>query len=635
MAFEKTQNKLDELRNLTWQNGKLVELLSQLSVNGLETELQQGKSNIVGAIKSKGVDASIDESMTSLADKITKIKEVEVITLPAETSNEFANTFFNTMMQSQGYDKIYETVYANYCGEEGYVGALMTVLDKASNTSIVLTGADAYYIYEEDKFYTTDEEGNLITVLDGISTNLYTQSHLWDANNLSIQKTVFYLYKEGSTADGEKEIIHKSAFDYCRDSNIPNIRFSHNSGYIMHYHLSNPDTCILGRSSKYTNTNQMCVYYYTNVENLTKNNTIYNGEKQNALQFINFNQLQRIYLTTSNNTTVSFLYKSFIQNLNLPHLKTIEGCTLCNECNNIKNLNLPNLEVIEGKVPSRIIYSTNNNFIYNININKLKRVDLAGSVSGSVNYSLISCNCNKLHLPNLETFVLTYQYQSLLRGNCKELYLPTLKKTSSPITTYNHTLLELNLPELEEIGQCICSDCNSITKITAPKLKKQYWYTNESSIINNLPELEECLMPELEYTKTYSAPPYAYYQLPKLKHISFKSTSIPTHSFRDGTTVNLIWIELTDNPNNSFGLGYWNPTNALSSESNSLVDEGEEFTNNLEKFKYKFQTSIAEKLTDRTGTSALTITLNSNVINALTDEIKQIITNKNWNIASL
>ena len=50
MAFEETQNKLDELRNLTWQNGKLVEALSQLSVNGLEVELQQGKEAIVNAI---------------------------------------------------------------------------------------------------------------------------------------------------------------------------------------------------------------------------------------------------------------------------------------------------------------------------------------------------------------------------------------------------------------------------------------------------------------------------------------------------------------------------------------------------------------------------------------------------------
>jgi hypothetical protein len=32
-AFEKTQNKLDELRNLTWQNGKLIEMLDMSKVN--------------------------------------------------------------------------------------------------------------------------------------------------------------------------------------------------------------------------------------------------------------------------------------------------------------------------------------------------------------------------------------------------------------------------------------------------------------------------------------------------------------------------------------------------------------------------------------------------------------------------
>lgn len=87
MAFEKTQEKLDELRNLTWQNGKLIESLSQLSVNGLETELQQGKNNIVSAIKSKGVDASQDSSLTQLAEDIKNI-EATNLDLNSFTFNE-------------------------------------------------------------------------------------------------------------------------------------------------------------------------------------------------------------------------------------------------------------------------------------------------------------------------------------------------------------------------------------------------------------------------------------------------------------------------------------------------------------------------------------------------------------------
>jgi hypothetical protein len=66
-----------------------------------------------------------------------------------------------------------------------------------------------------------------------------------------------------------------------------------------------------------------------------------------------------------------------------------------------------------------------------------------------------------------------------------------------------------------------------------------------------------------------------------------------------------------------------------------LVDSDEDFTSNLEKFLYKFKTSIAERLSDRVGQSSLTLTFNSNVVNSLTDEIKQIITNKNWNLASV
>jgi microsomal dipeptidase-like Zn-dependent dipeptidase len=60
--------------------------------------------------------------MTQLADKITKIKEVEVKTLPAKTSNEKANDLFNMIMKSQNWDSIYETVYENYVTNGGYVG---------------------------------------------------------------------------------------------------------------------------------------------------------------------------------------------------------------------------------------------------------------------------------------------------------------------------------------------------------------------------------------------------------------------------------------------------------------------------------------------------------------------------------
>jgi hypothetical protein len=129
-----------------WVTNEINTTFNKIDLDGFNNivkELQNNKQYIITALNEKGVAASIDDTFMELANKITQIKEKEIITLPVETNNDFANTFFNTMMKSQGYDEMYETVWANYCGENGYVGALMTSLNKGTNTSIVLTGADA------------------------------------------------------------------------------------------------------------------------------------------------------------------------------------------------------------------------------------------------------------------------------------------------------------------------------------------------------------------------------------------------------------------------------------------------------------------------------------------------------------
>jgi hypothetical protein len=77
MAFEKTQNKLDELRNLTWQNGKLVEQIEKLTKmleekddSTLVVEINEAKRVLADAINTKGGDSTSDESFQQLADDI-------------------------------------------------------------------------------------------------------------------------------------------------------------------------------------------------------------------------------------------------------------------------------------------------------------------------------------------------------------------------------------------------------------------------------------------------------------------------------------------------------------------------------------------------------------------------------------
>ena len=88
MNFEKTQNKLDELRNLTWQNGKLIEqvetltnMLEEKDDSALVVEIEEAKENIAAAINTKGGSASADSSFKQLAD--------DILAMP--TSGIFAN----------------------------------------------------------------------------------------------------------------------------------------------------------------------------------------------------------------------------------------------------------------------------------------------------------------------------------------------------------------------------------------------------------------------------------------------------------------------------------------------------------------------------------------------------------------
>ena len=444
MAFEKTQNKLDELRNLTWQNGKLVEALSQLSVNGLETELQQGKSNIVGAIKSKGVDASIDESMTSLADKITKIKEVDVKTLPAETSNEKANDLFNMIMKSQSWDSIYETVYENYVTNGGYAGVLMTALERGTRTSIALTGADAYYILEEDKFYTTDENRNLVTFLNGVETKLGTKNHLWDVDNAQYWRHVFYLYKEGSTADGSRENVHPSAFDYCHNSNIPNIQYKSNSGNVMHFHVSNPDTCNLKWNDS-NKQNARCYYFYTNVENANAQWALYNN--QNVLTYVNFEGLKKLASGT-------LLQASRVKKLDFSNLTEVTGSTLIRDCNALESADLSRLESVTGSTLIR-------------DCNALESVDLSNAfkINGGTYYIL--------HNSNLRTIILNDKVEiyKLYYASVQTLCVKGGKQIISQTTSYpDFQAKEIIFEDLEK-GRIWCGATGSFVNYNLKRIQ--------------------------------------------------------------------------------------------------------------------------------------------------------------------
>lgn len=326
--------------------GKIEHNFSDLEVplsaiSGLALELSDGKVNIANALNNRGIYAEPEnDSLTILAEKIYKVKNPVAFTVPAETSNELANDFFNTMMKSQGYDQIYESVYETYCGEGGvYVGCLMTDLRKGANTGIQLKGADAYYIYDEDIFYKNGEGGKLIQFLNGSESQLTTDKHVWSTETSSDSRIVFYLYLSDTTADGNRENVHLSAIDYCRNSTIPCIKYGSNGGIFMYFHLNNPESCVLSYSP--TGNNTRTIFFYSNVE--TCSTTMSLTGNQDHMYFLSLKNLKSVSAGTVVTSTK-------LRNIEFPNLEEINGGTLLSGYKNTEYISFPKLKSIDNGI---------------------------------------------------------------------------------------------------------------------------------------------------------------------------------------------------------------------------------------------------------------------------------------------
>lgn len=460
------QQELNKLRTLVLQNGALTsavtndlpllakqgenpdatmsevyDLVKPLSENlapivGLSIELEGGKKNIVNSLNNRGVHASTSESLTSLAEKIYEVKNPVAFTVPAETSNKVADDFFNTMMKSQGYDQIYESVYETYCGEGGsYVGCLMTDLSKSTNTGIQLIGADAYYIYEEDIFYKTGEGGKLIQFLNGSEVQFTTDKHVWDTELANPSRIVFYLYLPNSTANGQRENVHASNIDYCRNSTIPYIKYSSNSGRFMYFHLSNPESCVLSYSG--TENNKRTIFFYSNVETCSATMSLTGNE-------------------------------DYMYFLSLENLKSVSAGTVVNS-NKLRNIEFPNLESMTGGT----LLSGYKNTEY-ISFPKLKSID-----NGTLLYNTSKINSLSIDLPELEHFYdnpTTGNYECSIKTYSDELKL-TIKSGCNVrffVGGASHSLklgrLRINCDELYTTLNNVSANSNTLGDLYAKEI---------------------------------------------------------------------------------------------------------------------------------------------------------------------
>lgn len=181
----------------------------------------------------------------------------------------------------------------------------------------------------------------------------------------------------------------------------------------------------------------------------------------------------------------------------------------------------------------------------------------------------------------------------------------------------------------------------------------------------NMPSLEELYMPVfVGFNKNKTSNPSMIGSCPMLRKVVFgvlqdnmkQGNSNKSMLFNNCPRV--IHFEIGQNTNISLWLNLWIPTYALLTEdlteeitneetgevttkvilANSLVEAGEPFANNREKFLYNFQTFLVDRLADKTGQSALTLTLSAEVYAALEAQDGQTIlatlTNKNWTVTT-
>ena len=194
------------------------------------------------------------------------------------------------------------------------------------------------------------------------------------------------------------------------------------------------------------------------------------------------------------------------------------------------------------------------------------------------------------------------------------------------ITTGNSIINEIDDDVTTSVPYKLTTQSNSsIIKVRMSNVTMMT--TNNGMFTNRWTALKFVDLPNCAYISTYQnfqTPTIQEVHLPKCYYI---------YTYQQFTNAaNLILLEIGESMTTSFNINTWDPTNALLSDSTSLVYDGETFSSNLEKLLYNIRTYIADKLPISSGK---TITLSANIkaaINADADTLAAF-TDKGWTLA--
>ena len=132
--------------------------------------------------------------------------------------------------------------------------------------------------------------------------------------------------------------------------------------------------------------------------------------------------------------------------------------------------------------------------------------------------------------------------------------------------------------------------------------------------------------------------PYAFVgNMPNLRLLDLEYADFNNYYPSISNTPNLIDVIIGKGFSSSRDiLSLWNPTNALLSDSSSLLtteDIAAGFTSNLEKLLYNIREHIAANLPSRVGQSPFTITFSQTLRNAFDQETEEAFAARGWSIA--
>ena len=188
------------------------------------------------------------------------------------------------------------------------------------------------------------------------------------------------------------------------------------------------------------------------------------------------------------------------------------------------------------------------------------------------------------------------------------------------------SLQSVDLPSLTTIsGSNAFQSCTSLQSVNLPSMTSAGAYA-----FQDCTSLQSVNLPSLT-----SAGSYLFAYCTSIQSIDLQSltTIIGSNVFLN--CIRLIRIAIKEGTDFSLKFSMWIPTEALLTTSTSLVEEGEEFTSNREKLMYNIRTYIAARLKDMTGLTAPTITFQTEMKNAITEDAETLaaFTSKNFNIA--